>query len=54
MAVAVAARAARWAQPCALFIVLWPSTGKGFCGYESLAMSRAWLLAQAEENGLGE
>ena len=34
--------------------VLWPSTGKGFCGYESLAMSRAWLLAQAEENGLGE
>ena len=35
--------------------VLWPSTGKGFCGYayESLAMSRAWLLAQAEENGLG-
>ena len=34
--------------------VLWPSTGKGFCGYESLAMSRAWLLAQAEEHGLGE
>ena len=34
--------------------VLWPSTGRGFCGYESLAMSRAWLLAQAEEHGLGE
>ena len=32
--------------------VLWPSTGKAFCGYESLAMSWAWLLAQ--ENGLGE
>ena len=32
--------------------VLWPSTGKGFCGYESLAMSRAWLLAEAEKQGL--
>ena len=29
--------------------VLWPSTGEGFCGYESLAMSRAWLLAEAEK-----
>ena len=28
------------------------TTNKVF--YESLAMSRAWLLAQAEENGLGE
>ena len=32
--------------------VLWPPTGKGFCGYESLAMSRAWLLAEAEKQGL--
>ena len=32
--------------------VLWPSTSNGFCGYESLAMSLAWLLAEAETQGL--
>ena len=32
--------------------VLCPSTGKGYCGYESLAESRAWLLAEAEKQGL--
>ena len=26
--------------------------GKEFCGYESLAMSRAWLLTKAGEQGL--
>ena len=41
-----------WLEHCGC--VLWPSTGRGVCGYESLAMSRAWLLAQAEEHGLGE